>query len=193
MTSDIQPTLQMPSSFDRARRISVVIVLLFDITLWLAVAFTVVAPLALLFVLPNLAWFSADLPGMAAAEWAKHSSLPLGGISIGRKLLLVVDFLAAMAPTLLILSHGRKLFAGFTRGEVFTEASIAHLKALGFWLIVSVVVGFLVQMFFFAIAQIRETAFDIEPMTLLYGAMTYVAAYVMAEARRIAADHAEIV
>ena len=29
--------------------------------------------------------------------------------------------------------------------------------------------------------------------SLLYGAMTYVAAYVMAEARRIAADNAEIV
>ena len=193
MTSELTAETPMPSSFDRARRISVVIVLLFDIALWLTVAFTVLAPLAVLFALPNLALISADLPAAAAAEWAKHSSLPLADISIGRKLLLVVDFLAAMTPTLFILSHGRKLFAGFARGQVFTDTTIAHLKGLGFWLIVSVVAGVFIQAFFFAIAEMREHAFDLDPVKLLYGAMTYVAAYVMTEARRIAADHAEIV
>jgi len=193
MRSDIASVPQMPLSFDRARRISVVIVLLFDIALWLAVAFTIVAPLALLFVLPNLGVFSADFPAAAAAEWAKHSSLPLASISMGRKLLLIADFLVAMAPTLFILSHGRKLFAGFARGQVFTEASIAHLKALGFWLIVSVVAGVIIQSFFFAIAQIKDPDFNLNLVSLLYGAMTYVAAYVMAEARQIAADNAEIV
>src|SRR6185312_1923936 len=178
MTSDSNPVSQMPASFDRARRISVVIVLLFDIALWLAVAFTVLVPLAVLFLLPNLGLISADLPAAAAAEWAKHSRLPLASVSIGRKLLLVADFLVAMVPTLLILSHVRKLFAGFVRGQVFTETSIAHLKALGFWLILSVVVGVAVQIFFFAVAEIRTTALDIEPLTLLYGAMIYVAAYV---------------
>ena len=193
MSADVVPVPQMPPSFDRARRISVVIVLLFDIVLWLAMAFTVVVPLALLFLLPNLAAISTELAASAAAEWAKHSSLPLASITVGRKLLLIADFLAAMAPTLFILSHGRKLFAGFAHGQVFTEASIAHLKALGFWLIVSVAAGVFVQLFFFAIAQIRDHDFDIQPITLLYGAMTYVAAYVMTEARQIAAEHAEIV
>jgi len=193
MTSDTNPTLPMPASFDRARRISVVIVLLFDIALWLAVAFTVLVPLALLFVVPNLAAISADLAAAAQAEWAKDSRLPYAALTIGRRLLLMVDFLAAMVPTLFILSHGRKLFAGFARGHVFTEASIAHLKALGFWLIVSVVVGVVVQTLFFAIAEMREHSLDLNPVTLLYGAMIYVAAYVMTEARQIAADHAEII
>jgi Protein of unknown function (DUF2975) len=193
MTSDLIDETPMPSSFDRARRISVVIVLLFDIALWLTVAFTVLAPLAVLFVLPNLAAISADLATAAQPEWAKVSRLPFAALTIWRRLLLVADFLAAMAPTLFILSHGRKLFAGFARGKVFTETTIAHLKALGFWLILSVVVGVFVQVFFFAVAEIRKTHLDIEPITLLYGAMTYVAAYIMAEASRIAADHAEIV
>src|SRR5690242_7249492 len=114
-------TSEMPASFDRAKRISVLIVLLFDIVLWLAVAFTMLVPLALLFVLPNLGWFSADLPSLAATEWAKHSNLPLASLDIGRRLLLIVDFLVAMAPSLFILSHGRKLFAGFVKGQVFTE------------------------------------------------------------------------
>ena len=186
-------TSEMPASFDRARRISVLIVLLFDIVLWLAVAFTVLVPLALLFVLPNLAWFSSDLPGVVAAEWAKHSNLPFASLTIGRRLLLIVDFLVAMAPNLFILSHGRKLFAGFVRGQIFTEDAIRHLRGLGFWLIVSTVVAIFVQLFFFAIAEIRDRGFDLEPLSFLYGAMTYVAAYIMAEARRIAADNAEIV
>ena len=193
MTSDLNPALPMPVSFDRARRISVVIVLLFDIALWAAVAFFVVVPLALLFVLPNLASFSTDVATVVATQWAKYSSLPFAQLSIGRRLLLIVDFLVAMTPNLLILFHGRKLFAGFTRGAVFTEANIAHLKALGFWLIMSALLGMIVQIFFFAIAQIRHPDFDINLLAFLYGAMTYVAAYVMAEARQIAADHAEIV
>ncbi len=193
MTTDITPHLQMPASFDRARRISVVIVLLFDIVFWLACAFVVAGSLALLFVLPNLAAISAELAGTAATEWAKYSSLPLAGISIGRRLLLTADFMVAMAPGLFILFHGRKLFAGFARGVVFTEASIAHLKALGFWLIGSAVLGVVVQLLFFAIAQIRHPDFDMHLVSFLYGAMTYVAAYVMDEARRIAADNAEIV
>jgi hypothetical protein len=193
MTSDLIDETPMPSSFDRARRISVVIVLLFDIALWLAVAFTVLAPLVLLFAVPNLAAISTDLAAAAQAEWVKVSRLPFAALTIGRRLLLVADFLVAMAPTLFILSHGRKLFAGFACGQVFTETTIAHLKALGFWLILSVVVGVFVQIFFFAVAEIRKTHLDIEPITLLYGAMTYVAAYIMAEASRIAADHAEIV
>ena len=194
MTSDFSSALPTPASFDRARRISVVIVLLFNIVLWLSIAFLVAVPLILLFVLPNLAGFLPDsAAAAAAAEWAKHSNLKLVDISIGRRLLLTADFLVAMAPTLLILLHGRRLFAGFARGEIFTDDAIAHLKSLGFWLIVSVVLGVFVQIFFFAIAQIRDPDFDLNPLSLLYGAMLYVAAYIMAEARRIAADHAEIV
>jgi hypothetical protein len=182
MTSDLTPALQMPSSFDWARRISVVIVLLFDIALWLAVALLVAVPLVLLFMLPHLLNFLPDsAAAVAAAEWAKHSSRPFGDLSIGRRLLLTAEFLVAMAPNLFILFHGRRLFAGFARGEVFTEATIAHFKALGFWLIVSAILGLFVQMFVLKL------------LPFLYGAMTYVVAYVMAEARRIAADHAEIV
>lgn len=184
MTSDIHPA--MPQSFDRARRISVVIVLLFDIAFWGSVVFLVAAPVAILFFLPGLA-------GLFAAEWAKYSSLPVADFSIGRRLLLAVVFLIAMTPKPFLFFHGRKLFAGFARGAVFTEATIAHLKALGFWLIASVVLGVAAQMFFFAIAEVRDTKFDMQITSLLYGAMTYVAAYVMAEARHIAADNAEII
>jgi len=184
MTSDIHPA--MPQSFDRARRISVVIVLMFDIAFWASVAFLAAVPVVIVFFLP-------DLAALFAEEWAKHSSLPLTDFSIGRRLLLTGVFLIAMAPNLFLLFHGRRLFAGFARGAVFTEATIAHLKALGFWLIVSAVLGMVAQMFFFAIAEVRDPKFDMQITSLLYGAMTYVAAYVMAEARHIAADNAEII
>lgn len=185
MTSDLIDASPMPASFGRARRLSGVIVLLFNIALWLAWAFMVLVPLALLFVLPNLAAFSADAARAVSAVLTKYSDHFFADLSIGRRLLLTVYFLVAFAPTLFILFHGRGLFAGFAQGRVFTEASIAHLKALGFWLIVSAVLGLFVHMIFFAIARTL--------LPFLYGAMAYVAAYVMAEARRIAADHAEIV
>ena len=191
MTTDIAPA--SPESFDRARRISVVIVLLFDIALWLAWAFVVLTPLAILFLPPNLGLISAELPAKAAAAWAKYSSLPFADLSAGRRILLAADFLVAMTPSLFILFHVRRLFAGFARGQVFTEASIAHLKGLGFWLIATAILGVVVQILFFAIAQMRHIPLDLNLLSLLYGAMTYVAAYVMAEARQIAAYNAEIV
>jgi len=171
----------------------VVIVLLFDIVLWLTWAAIVLAPLAILFVPPNLGMISPELPAKAAAAWAKYSSLPFADLSAGRRILLAADFLAAMTPNLFILFHVRRLFAGFVKGQVFTEASIAHLKGLGFWLIATAILGAVVQVLFSAIAQLRHTPLDLNLLSLLYGAMTYVAAYVMAEARQIAAYNAEIV
>ena len=183
MISDLNPAQPMPASFDRARRISAVIVLLFNIALWVASAICVVLPLLLVFVLPNLASISPQLAVFVTAQWAKYSSLSFANLPISRWLLLTVAFLVAMTPNLFILFHGKKLFAGFARGAIFTEASIVHLKALGFWLIVSAFLGLFVQMFHFAIYL----------LPFLYGAMAYVAAYVMTEARQIAADHAQIV
>ena len=186
MTSDIDPQLPMPASFDRARKLSLVIVLLFDIALWAWFLMLAALPVALLFFLPLLARHFG-------AVWAQYSGLVLGDLSIGRRLVLIADFAVAMVPNLFIFLHARRLFAGLARGNIFTESTIAHLRALGFWLIVSVLLGVVVQSVLFGVAEIRHVNFNLNPQSLLYGAMIYVAAYVMAEARRIAADNAEIV
>jgi len=85
------------------------------------------------------------------------------------------------------------VFGHFARGEVFALPVIGHIRRAGLWLIV----------FFFAniAGQAALRAANLAPQEwadgtawpLVLGVVTFIAAYVMEEARRIAADHAEIV
>ncbi|MGE3335596.1 MAG: hypothetical protein AB7I36_18285 [Rhodospirillaceae bacterium] len=82
--------------------------------------------------------------------------------------------LIAAVPYGLALIYARKLFARFAAGEVFTAQTIGVLRTAALWLTVS---GFL----------------PFQPLTLIAGVATYVAAYVMVEACRLADDSASIV
>lgn len=82
--------------------------------------------------------------------------------------------LIAAVPYGLALIYARKLFARFAAGEVFTAQTIGILRTAALWLTVS---GFL----------------PFQPLTLIAGVATYVAAYVMVEACRLADDSASIV
>lgn len=82
--------------------------------------------------------------------------------------------LVAAVPYGLALIYARKLFARFAAGEVFTPATIGIMRTAALWLTVS---GFI----------------PFQPLTLIAGIATYVAAYVMEEACRIADDSASIV
>ena len=82
--------------------------------------------------------------------------------------------LVAAVPYGLALIFARKLFARFAAGDVFTPATIGIMRTAALWLTVS---GFI----------------PFQPLTLIAGIATYVAAYVMEEACRIADDSASIV
>jgi hypothetical protein len=82
--------------------------------------------------------------------------------------------LIAAVPYGLALIYARKLFARFAAGEVFTAETIGILRTAAMWLTIS---GFL----------------PFQPLTLIAGVATYVAAYVMVEACRLADDSASIV
>ncbi|MCA0202189.1 MAG: hypothetical protein LCH56_15380 [Proteobacteria bacterium] len=82
--------------------------------------------------------------------------------------------LIAAIPYGLALIYARKLFARFAAGEVFTAETIGILRTAAMWLTIS---GFL----------------PFQPLTLIAGVATYVAAYVMVEACRLADDSASIV
>lgn len=77
-------------------------------------------------------------------------------------------------PSLLALHYARRLFARFADGEVFSLATIEVMRRAALWIVVSGLV-------------------PPQASTLVVGMATYVAAYVMAEARRLADDSAGIV
>ena len=175
-----------PSSFKRARWLSRAISLLLAIGMWGTVLGGVAMAIAVLFFFQILAVQAGD-------AWARLSDMPAEALGLWQRLVLVADFILYTAPQILILFNLQKLFAQFARGEIFSDANIMRLRAVGLWLVISVATSCLAQLIFFRVAAVRNPDFDLEILSLLFGAMTYVAAHVMAEAQRIATDHAEIV
>jgi hypothetical protein len=100
-----------------------------------------------------------------------------------------------------------KLFFCFARSEVFTAHAIANIRAAGFWLTISfftgiaavyllilcgVKDGFLNAIARHLLGDLPAVALKFED-SLFVGIPIIIATYVMDDARRIAADHAEIV
>ena len=89
------------------------------------------------------------------------------------------------------MHHTRRVFEHFAMGEIFLPV-ISHVRRTGLWLIISFFAPIVAQMTLNAMklshGQAHGTAWP-----LVIGIVTFIAAYVMEEARRIAADNAEIV
>jgi len=111
-----------------------------------------------------------------------------------------------LMPDIMILHHTSRLFFCFAKGEVFAAKPIAHIRGAGLWLTASFFTGvaaiYLLQLcgqknaffpvHFYFPGGLMPLSFEFKG-DLFTGIPTIIAAYVMEEARRIAADHAEIV
>jgi hypothetical protein len=112
-------------------------------------------------------------------------------------------------PTVLALYHLCRLFLCFAKGEVFATRPIAHIRSAGQWQIISFFTG-VGAIYLLVLAGIKGGVYDAIRRTpdllvslpstavhyenaIFVGVPIIIAAYVMEEARRIAADHAEIV
>lgn len=175
------PSPALSPAFERARKLSVFMLGVFTFAFWMTLALLVAIPVMV--AIPG-ANGSLDL-GYAIVSFAKLSGLQ----RIGAGLALAIGAI----PVLLLMHHARRLFRHFARGEVFTATAIGHIRAAGVWLIVS---------FFAAIAGRIVLALSGVPQTsqndaglwpLITGITTFIAAHVMTEAARIAAENAEIV
>ena len=110
-------------------------------------------------------------------------------------------------PTVVVLHNMRKLFLCFARGEVFAARPIAHIRAASFWMTISFFTGIggvyllilckekgglLTAVAHHLLGDLPAIALRFQD-SLFVGVPTVIAAYVMEETRRIAADNAEIV
>jgi hypothetical protein len=97
-------------------------------------------------------------------------------------------------PILFLMHHARLLFRHFARGDVFAATAIAHIRAAGLWLIAYPFAGIAGGILVVA-SGVTHAVHHIVPglWPLATGVTTFIAAHVMAEAQRIAAENAEIV
>ncbi|MBV9548329.1 MAG: hypothetical protein JO256_01490 [Alphaproteobacteria bacterium] len=197
-------TLTIPSTlspgFTWARKLSRVMVAFFAIALLLNLTEAISAPLFAIFrTTPSGVGLGIGLTERVIIGFGSLTPWQAIGAVIGVELFVL--------PRMLSMYHILRLFLCFARGEVFAARPIAHLRVAGWWLTAT---------FFASIAAVwlmsawgaLSTQGDaghfrfpgaviglalIFRSTLFTGFPVIIAAYVMEEARRIAADHAEII
>jgi hypothetical protein len=175
--------LDTAPSFHRARQLSRFVAAMLSISFWITAATLPAVMVAILF------FHDAIHESLVSGQPA----ITLASLAVGQRVSLVADLLLYSVPSLFILFYLRALFARFASGEVFTGANIARIRLIGLLLLVSAVTTNLAQVIFFRIVGVAEPDFDFKLLPLLYGAITYIAAYIITEAQRIADDNASIV
>lgn len=206
----VEPAMNLTTapSFDRARMLSrgvswISTFMMGAITLGVIAIFIV-----MLFFFDVL----RDMMLTKAAAAMKDANLPQAdeaialffSLSFGQRTMLAVCFAVAIAPTLFVLFHLRAVFARFAGGQIFTDDNIKGLSMVGLGLVASVVMSIIAKSVITHIIPLTNSELvHVIPLTnandgvsltpLFYGAITYVAAYVMGEGRRISDDNAGIV
>jgi hypothetical protein len=168
------PALALSPSFERARTLSSVLRWFFIINFGVTALWLGSVPLALVW--PEAAQYNID-----------GSLVSLAGQPMPGRLYTVAAILVRPLPALVLLFHAIKVFSSFARGEVFAAKPIAHIRACGFWTIVWAFAPSAAQLILEHHVRIK-----FEPPILAFGVATFIAAYVMGEARRIADDNASI-
>jgi len=189
------PTLALSPSFGRARTLSRIMTVLFAIAFLVMLSTAVSAPVMVIF--PKSPG-GADL-GIGLGNGVGVNFGALHGWPAINAMLTVELF---CLPSVLMLYHILKLFFCFTRGEVFANNPIAHIRAAGLWLtasfFTSIAAVFLLDLFGVNHGGRFHFPGALPALVLWFsgklfaGIATTIAAYVMAEARRIADENASI-
>jgi hypothetical protein len=168
-------TTALSPAFDKARSLSQVLMVFFVAAFWLNLAWMLAA--AALPIWPEAARFTFD-----------GSLVDVAGQPMPVRLNGVVAIVIRILPALVLLHHAAALFRGFAKGDVFTAAAIARIRAIGAWIIVW---AFTPAAAHIVLAH-NGHGLHFELPFLAFGGATFVAAHVMGEARRIADENASI-
>ncbi|HVZ27922.1 MAG TPA: hypothetical protein VG798_04630 [Rhizomicrobium sp.] len=189
------PLPSLSSGFAVARKLSRVMAVIFTLAL-LLMLFVMVANLA-------TAIFTPRNVGIGLEHGIR---IPTGDLRGWQAIGALVAANLVLVPDILILHHTSRLFFCFAKGEVFVAKSIAHIRATGWWLTISFFTG-IAAVYLLQFCGLKNAYAPVHIYfpgglvglsiewkdELLFGLPIIIAAYVMEEARRIAADHAEIV
>lgn len=172
------------------RRISQPIKILISIVFAMAIVIAILQIVVMLFLAQPLganAYVSFSAAGvglnLADVEQQLHlhglAQIRLDTLSIQQRL--TVAALAVLCATCnaLALNHLRRLFDLYSRGQVFTENNIRHLKSFGMWLVVAAIVVNVAGRLFVWLTHAAVISTSNAALMVVLGAMIYVIAYVM--------------
>jgi len=177
-------------ALQRIRTVSEPIKILISIVFALSVVFPIFLTVVVLFLanhLGSFAFVSFSSGGvglnLADADQQLHlqslAQIPLGTLSVQQRLALVALEGLCAPCTALALHHLRRLFVLYSRGVVFAESNIRHIRSLGMWLVVAAIANNLAGRLFGWITHAPISSTSNAALMVVLGAMIYVIAYVM--------------
>jgi hypothetical protein len=184
------PSLQAPA-LRRIRRVSQPIRLLIAIALALAIMVPVFQIVVLLFFARHLGSmrafvsFSAWGVGLNVADADQqlylHSlaRIPVDTLSIQQRCAVAGLDAVCAACTALALRHLYRLFGLYSRGIVFAENNIRHIKWFGIWLVAAAISANVSGPLFVRVTGGLTQSTANAALTVIFGAMIYVIAHVM--------------
>lgn len=167
-------------SFNRARKLSRIMAVLFSISFWLTAALLACIPVILIWPL-------------SGSIMINDTEVSFANLSRGQHLMAFLAVVTNLVPGLFLMHHLRRLFGAFAQGAVFAPASISHIRSIGIWLVVCFFAGAATVPLMIGAGLHDPAQMSLDFWPLVTGIVTTIAAHVMTEASRIAADHAEIV
>jgi len=180
---DIPANPQLSPGFDRARNISRVLAVLLSVAFYFMLV-------VIVFLCGAALW-----PFWPSEVVGAFKSVSFRAEALTDRASLFVAFLVGISPYVAALHHGRRTFAHFARGEVFASKTIAHICASSLWLMVAGIASGIAELFLHVTLGLsgKNPGFSPDLALVFFGLCTYVAAYVMAEARRLADENASII
>jgi len=181
-TTNFTPALS--PRFARAKALSRVMAVVFLVGFWMMLLASV-ACLSIL--IPSL------YPHGHVGVGFRYIQISLDGLSTGQLVWTLLALEITMLPLVFLMHHTRRVFGHFAKGEIFVLPVIGHIQQAGLWLIASFFADIAGQTMLRATGLMPRGPAQGSIWPLIIGMVTFIAAYVMEEARRIAADNAEIV
>ncbi len=170
-------------SFARARTLSRILALLFTIGFGLMLFASLVCLLIPVAPLVPHGHLGVGFQGIRVS---------LDGLSTGQLLWVLLAVEITILPLLLLMHHTRRVFGHFAKGEIFVLPVIGHIRHAGLWLIASFLANIAAQTMLRATGFMPPGLAEGSTWPLVIGLVTFIAAYVMEEARRIAEENASI-
>jgi hypothetical protein len=170
----------------QVRRLSRPFMILLSIALGLLVLVGIQMIVALLFFFHgDGAWhaavsFSGSGVNLSIFKSPDHSpDVMLESLSLGQRSALALLVAPCIAVSAMAIFHLRQLFALYSRGAVFSEDNIRHIKRFGLWFVVAALMFNAAGLVFFIVTGQHSHGTANAAMALVYGGMTWVVARVM--------------
>ena len=196
---DASPQSGPPENLQRIRRISRPLTILLSFALALMITFTLIQ-VGVLVLFDSLgapaayaSFQTAPALAIGAMDSPPANAVAIAGLSAYQRLSVAALMLLCSACGAVMLLQLRGLFSLYARGVIFAPESVKRMKGFGLWLVVTGIAANISGRIFTAVVHVPTDGIANAALSVIYGAMIFVIAYVLELAREADLERKEFI